>query len=162
MITPFKIFTITFSILVAVVLWLVIRLLRRSFLIHIADKILTKPLKTFGFGLLALFLTPILIGFLMITVIGIPLSVILLAFYIIAIYISKIIVSIFIALWFQKKYDWSNAKGFWLFLLSLILLSILIAIPFVGWIIRFIIVGFGLGSIVLSLKKDSSLNIPNS
>lgn len=162
MITPFKIFTIIFSILAALVVWLVIRLFRKSFWINIADKILTKPLKTFGFGLLALFLTPILIGFLMITVIGIPLSFILLAFYIIAIYISKIIVSIFIAFWFQRKYDWSNAKVFWPFLLSLILLSILIAIPFVGWIIRFIIVGFGLGSIVLSLKKEPSINIPNS
>src|SRR5699024_3972858 len=158
-----------FSILAALVVWLVIRLFRKSFWNNIAEKILTKPLKTFGFGLLALFLTPLLIGFLMITVIGIPLSFILLVFYIISIYIlkiiiyiSKIIVSIFIAFWFQRKYDWSNAKVFWPFLLSLILLSILIAIPFVGWIIRFIIVGFGLGSIVLSLKRESSINILNS
>ena len=159
-VTMFTMFGVLFSILSALVVWLVIRLVRPAFWINFADKILHTPLKTFGFGILAFFLIPITIGLLMITLIGIPLSLILLAFYLISLYFSKIILSVFVAFWFQRKYNWSNAKVFWPFLLSLILLSILVAIPFIGWLFRFIIVAFGLGSIVLSVKYEKTMVRP--
>ena len=153
---------VLFSILTALIVWLVVRLIRPDFWVGFADKILSTPLKTFGFGTLAFFLVPIIIFFLMLTVIGIPLSFILLAMYVISIYISKIILSSSIAFWFQKKYHWSNGVSFWLFLLSLILLSLLGIVPFIGWIFRFMIVAFGLGSIVLSLKKKKTIVTPES
>lgn len=153
------IFGILFSILAALIVWLVMRLMRRTFWTNFAEKILQTPLKTFGFGTLVLILIPFVVVFLMITIIGIPLGLILLAFYVISLYISKIILSVFIAFWFQKKYNWSNALVFWPFLLSLILLSILVVIPFIGWILRFVIVAFGLGSIILSIKKEPYVGI---
>lgn len=160
--TLFKVFSVIFSILAALVIWLVIRLIHKTFWINLAIKIKNTPLQTLGFGTLALILTPFIAVALMLTVIGIPLSFILLIFYVISLYISKIIISVFFAFSLQKRYNWSFAKGFWLFLLSLILLSILVAIPIVGWLIRFIIAIFGLGAIVLSLKKEPEVETTNN
>ena len=160
--TLFKVFSVIFSILAALVIWLVIRLIRKTFWVNLATKIESKPLQTLGFGTLALILTPFIAVALMLTVIGIPLSFILLIVYGISLYISKIIISVFFAFSLQKRYNWSFAKGFWLFLLSLILLSILVAIPIVGWLIRFIIAIFGLGAIVLSLKKEPEVETTNN
>lgn len=160
--TLFKVFSVIFSILAALVIWLVIRLIHKTFWINLAIKIKNTPLQTLGFGTLALILTPFIAVSLMLTVIGIPLSFILLIFYGISLYISKIIISVFFAFSLQKRYNWSFAKGFWLFLLSLISLSILVAIPIVGWLIRFIIAIFGLGAIVLSLKKEPQVETTNN
>lgn len=153
---------IIFSILSALVVWLVIRLIRPTFWINFADKIIQKPLKTFGLGMLGFFIVPLIIVILMITIIGIPLSLIVLVLYLIALYISKIILSVFIAFSFQRKFNWSNAQVFWIFLLSIILISILSAVPILGWFIRFIIVGFGIGSIIYSLKKEPAISIPEN
>lgn len=157
-----KLFGALFSILAALVVWLVIRLLRRTFWVNIAENILHGPLKTFGFGALAFILVPFIVLLIMITIIGIPLSLILLAFYLISLYVAKIIVSVSIAYWFQEKFGWSNAKIFWLFLLSLIVLSLLVVVPYLGWLIRFIIVSFGLGAILLSLKREPKIVIPEN
>lgn len=150
---------VLFSILSALVVWLVIRLLHRTFLVNFANNILQKPLKTFGFGFLSLILVPFIIFILLLTVIGIPLSLITLAVFSISLYVSKIIVAVSSAHLFQIKFGWSKGKIFWIFLLSLIILSLLVMIPFIGWLIRFVIFAFGLGAIVLSLTKKRKVTI---
>lgn len=58
----------------------------------------------------------------------------------------------------SKKYDWANSQAFWIFLLGLIILTILDLIPMVGWFFSLIIVAFGHGSMILSLKKYNNKN----
>ncbi|MEG0476023.1 MAG: hypothetical protein RR548_10025, partial [Carnobacterium sp.] len=147
---------ILFSIIAPLVVWLFVRWIRPEFWPNVAEKIAVSPLRVLGFGALAVVLIPIVSILLMITVIGIPLSFILLALYGVAFYVSKIIFSVFIGFWFQKRFNWSNARAFWLFLLGLIILSILGAIPIIGMIVGLVIAFFGMGSIVLSLLEGRS------
>lgn len=154
MFSIFNLYMLLFSILASLVIWLFIRLISPNFWTNLAEGISIAPLKTLGFGFLALILTPIASVILMITVIGIPLSFILLSLYIILIYISKIIVSTLIGFWFQKKFNLSNGQTFWLFLLGLIILSVLEIIPIVGWILGLLIASLGFGFVVLYMKNN--------
>src|SRR5699024_3466633 len=131
--------TALYSLLAALVVWLVIRFIRPNFWITFADKLLTSPLKSFGVGILALFVLPIVMLLLMITIIGIPLSLMLITAYLISLYLAKIIIAVFIGFWFQKKFAWSNAWVFWIFLGSLMIINILILLLFIGFFIRFLI-----------------------
>ncbi|HZK32896.1 MAG TPA: polymer-forming cytoskeletal protein [Tissierellaceae bacterium] len=143
------------STLAPLVVWIFVKLIRPTFWINLTQDKSDSPFKILGFGILALIFIPIVSLLLMITNIGIPLGLILLALYIIINYISKIILSLFITYWLQSKYDWSNSQAFWLFLLGLTILTILDLIPMVGWFFSLIIVSFGHGSIILSMKEIS-------
>jgi len=103
--------------------------------------------KSFGLGFVFLFILPILIFILLITMIGIPLSIILTGFYILAIYISKIIFANFLGNAIVK----SNWNAIWKITLGIFVLSILNLIPIVGPIIGFIALTTGLGAISLGL-----------
>jgi len=140
---------VLFSVAASLVVWLVVRWIRPDLWTSLAEQITVSQLKTLGFGALAVVVVPIVSVLLMFTIIGIPLGFILLMLYGLSLYVSTIILAVFISLWFQKRFSWSNAQSFWVFLLGLIILTILGIIPVVGWIFGFIIVSFGVGSIVL-------------
>ncbi|MEK6189570.1 MAG: hypothetical protein N2A99_01085, partial [Carnobacterium alterfunditum] len=142
---------VLFSVAASLVVWLVVRWIRPDLWTSLAEQIKVSQLKTLGFGALAVVVVPIASLLLMFTIIGIPLGFILLMLYGLSLYISTIILAVFISLWFQKRFSWSNAQSFWVFLLGLIILTILGIIPVVGWIFGFIIASFGVGSIVLSI-----------
>lgn len=141
------------STLAPLVVWIFVKLIRPTFWIKLTEDQSDSPFKIIGFGILSLIFVPILSILLIIINIGIPLGLILLALYLITNYISKIILSLFITYWLKNKYDWSSSQEFWIFLLGMIILTILDLIPMVGWFFSLIIVSFGHGSIILSLKK---------
>ncbi|WP_373471228.1 hypothetical protein [Carnobacterium alterfunditum] len=142
---------VLFSIAASLVVWLFVRLIRPDLWTNLAEQITISQLKALGFGALAVVVVPIVSLLLMLTIIGIPLAFILLTLYGLSLYVSTIILAVFISLWFQKRFSWSNIQSFWVFLLGLIILNVLGIIPFIGWILGFITVSFGLGSIVLSI-----------
>ncbi|MEI6597012.1 MAG: polymer-forming cytoskeletal protein, partial [bacterium] len=84
------------SIFSALIIGLVIISFWREQIIKITDLMLAKTGPALGWGILALLLTPIIIIILLITIIGIPLSLILSALWLIAMYVSKILVGILI------------------------------------------------------------------
>ncbi|WP_034552066.1 polymer-forming cytoskeletal protein [Carnobacterium funditum] len=139
------------SIAASLIVWLFVKWIRPTFWPVLAKKIGLNPIRTGGFGALAVVVIPIVSILLMVTIIGIPLSFIMLSLYGMSLYVSKIILSVFIGLWFQKRFDWSNAQSFWLFLLGLIILTALGVVPIVGMVTGLVIASFGVGSIVLSI-----------
>lgn len=143
---------ITFSVVSSLIVWFFISLIRPDFWMNIAEKIMINPLKALGTGAVVVLLTPIISFLLMITMIGAPLSMILFSIYSMSLYISKIIVSLFIGQWIRTKLNWNHIQLFWLFLLSLIILSVVGIIPIIGWVFSFTIVSFGLGSLYLSVR----------
>ena len=151
------------SFLSALVVWLGIRLLKPHFWLKNTLPLSTQPLKSMGFGLLALIATPFVIILLMVTIIGIPMGIILALLYGIALYISKIIVGLFIGTLLLKNVEIENfGKEFLLVLLGLFILELLMLIPYLGWIIGFIIAIAGLGpccSPVVSQKNRRPRNI---
>lgn len=142
------------SILASLIVWLVAKWISPDFWTNLASEIGIAPIKTLGLGIIAVVFIPIVSVLSMFTIVGIPLSLITLSLYGVAMYISKIILSVYIAVLLQKRFNWSNALTFWLFLLSLIVLTSLGIIPVIGMIVGFVIASFGLGSIFLMIIND--------
>lgn len=134
----------------ALLVWFVIKLIRPRFWESLADKIISNPFKSLGFGALALIVTPTLVILLLITVIGIPLALILAGLYGIALYISKIIAAVYIGTLLHNKFNLTNKyKGVLSFLAGLVILSILGIIPYLSILVYMYIVFIGFGSLVL-------------
>ena len=134
----------------ALLVWFVIKLIRPRFWESLADKIISNPFKSLGFGALALIVTPTAILLLLITVIGIPLALILASLYGIALYISKIIAAVYIGSLLQNKFKLTNKyRGVFGFLIGLIILSILGVIPYLSILVYMYVVFIGFGSLVL-------------
>jgi cytoskeletal protein CcmA (bactofilin family) len=111
------------------------------------------PLPTLGWGAVILFGAPIVAVLLLITVIGIPLSLALVALYIAALWFAQIPVALFIGTWIITRFRPVVGRGALILalLLGLVILSILTAIPFLGTIVGFFIIVFGIGALWLGL-----------
>lgn len=146
--------SIVIKIINALVIWFIIKLLRPRFWSNLARNIRLNPLKSLGFGALALIVTPTAIFFLILAVVMYPLAFLLTALYALAIYLSRVIVSVFIGEWLQDKFAWTyKHKGVWTTLLGLVIVSTLGVIPIVGMIVNTLVILAGLGSIVFYVKQ---------
>lgn len=135
------------------ILWVVVRLWQPEYWSKTASHISETPLKTLSVGALALIVVPILIVLVMITVIGIPLGIITGLIYGVSLYLSKIVVAVFIGSWLSKHLGWREIhKGIWLFLLGLLILMALMQVPYLGLLIRLLVVFAGIGALVLSWR----------
>lgn len=113
-----------------------------------------KILPTGGFGLLMLIVVPLIVVLFVITIIGIPVAMLLLLLYIFSFLVSRILVATVVGhlllqqFWTQKKDDmyWSSVIG-------LILLWFVFSIPFIGGIVSFISMIWGLGGVYYLLKE---------
>lgn len=140
----------------ALLIWFIIALWRPQFWADTAKAISAQPLKAFGLGALVLLLTPILAVILMITVIGLPLGLILGIVYGISIYLAKIIVAVFIGGLLAQKFGWPEIhKGVWIALLGLAVITVLVKLPFVGFLIQLLVIFAGLGSLLLAYYQPA-------
>jgi len=122
--------------------------------IKITDLMLSKVGPAFGWGVLALLLTPIIAIILLITIIGIPLSFILMALWLIALYLSKIFVGILVGRSLLNNY-WTKQKDSLILamIIGIIIVKLIITLPFIGWVLGLLAVLWGLGGILLAFKK---------
>jgi len=109
-------------------------------------------------GLAYLIVTPVILIILIATVIGLPLALILGALYFIVLYLGTILIGIYlgdrIIKLFNKK---KEPVMLWSMILGVAIIYLLYAIPFIGWLIKLIIILWGLGVLVEALKKDLKL-----
>ncbi|MDD4271304.1 MAG: polymer-forming cytoskeletal protein [Patescibacteria group bacterium] len=142
------------SIFSALVIGLVIISFWREQIIKTTDLMLAKVGPALGWGVLALFLTPLIFIVLLITIIGLPLAFITLGLWLIAIYLSKILVGILIGRSLLNNY-WAKQKDSLILamVVGIIVAYLIFALPFIGWIVALLAMLWGLGGIMLSFKK---------
>lgn len=142
------------SIFSAWVIGLVLISFWRDTIIKITDLMLTKINASFGWGILVLLLTPIITVILLITIIGIPLSFILIALWLISLYLSKILVGILVGRSLLNNF-WAKQKDSLILamIIGIVITHLIFALPFIGWLIALLAVLWGLGGIMLMLKK---------
>jgi len=112
---------------------------------EIIDK---RFLTSLGIGFLSIILVPIIFIISILLVVTIPLGLILLAAFLIELYLAKI----FVALWVGKKIlERLDRKtgDFLTFLLGMFVIYIITLIPFIGWLVRLLVVLTGIGAILL-------------
>lgn len=114
----------------------------------VAKLIGEQPWKSLGFGFLGLVLAPVAIVILMVAVIGVPLAAILAGVYILMISISSLFTGLFVG---QKVFDLINLKenAYAMLAVGLLLLQLVLTIPTIGGLVRFLSVLAASGAVVV-------------
>jgi cytoskeletal protein CcmA (bactofilin family) len=111
--------------------------------------------RSLGFGLGVLAGVPVAAFLIAITLVGFPASLMLIAFYLTAIYLAKIWVGAYLG---QKLLKSTEAnKSDWLLglLAGLLILTVVEFIPYLGGLVRFVVVCLGLGAFAWQLYRVS-------
>jgi hypothetical protein len=145
---------IIYSLLSAALLLIIMLLLASKFVKDTSKLLLKTPWQSFFIGLIFYVAVPIVALLLLITVIGIPLSVIALFVWGVALWLSTTITALILTqAWLLKtkrKWDWWQV---WLgSILMFFLLKIVMVVPIIGWIVYFIAMCAAMGAI-LQRKK---------
>jgi len=107
-------------------------------------------------GLSSLIITPALILFFSLTVIGIPLAIIILTGYLTFIFLALISSSFFIGDLLIKKTFKKSANSFIILITGLIIFTILSSLPYFGALISLLFVTWGLGGLFLTIKQTQN------
>ncbi len=117
------------------------------------DAIRTSAWPSFGIGLLAWILTPILFILLLITLIGIPFAFLMVVGVILFSYLGKIFAALFLGNWALQRVNQKNNNLYWALIVGIIVLEIIGLLPFIGWLFDVIVSVIGFGA-VLILEKN--------
>ncbi|MDD4333438.1 MAG: polymer-forming cytoskeletal protein [Patescibacteria group bacterium] len=144
-----------FSLFSSLVIGLVLVSLWKKQIIELTDEMFNKIKASIGWGFVIMFLIPILVVIIILTIIGIPLALILLGLWVTAIYMSKILVGIMIGrnllekIWVSKKDSIILAM-----IIGILVAQIIFAVPFIGWILALIAVWWGIGGAWIYYRKN--------
>jgi hypothetical protein len=112
------------------------------------DQIEKRTWRSVGFGLLALFVTPVLFVLLLVLVVTIPLALITIAIFSLYLYLAKI----FVIYWAGRRF-FKNSTKIASFGLSVLIFTLLMLIPIIGGFVSFITLIFGLGAGILACQE---------
>ncbi len=112
--------------------------------------------KNFGIGLL-IFITIIPASLLLlITVIGIPLIKVIFLLMALFVFLSRFIVSLALGQWMAIKFNWNKKmSNYWLFIIGLVVISVLKAVPVVGFFTTLVVTAVGLGALSTRLIQQN-------
>jgi cytoskeletal protein CcmA (bactofilin family) len=113
----------------------------------IGNLMIEKPLKSLGKGFIYLIITPIVLILLMITIIGLPLALIGGAIYFIILYVCQVFVGLVVGQTVLKYFN-VKAKPIMILVVGLVVYEIIIALPYLGGLLRFIAIVWALGAFV--------------
>ncbi|MFN1834150.1 hypothetical protein AB2B38_002715 [Balneola sp. MJW-20] len=117
--------------------------------------------KNTGTGLLSFIFIPILILVLLGLILTIPLGILLGLTYLIILFLSYILVAMVIGVKVIEifKKEGNNSNFYWGLFAGMILISILINLPYIGWLFNILLIFYGLGSIVhyiIRIRRSSA------
>lgn len=142
--TIFSLFSLVGQLLILLVFIRLISPAITSFLNPLSE----NWLSTLGWGLAILFITPLFVLFLFLTVIGIPMAFILIFLYFLNFYLSSIAFAVFVGNWLHNRHYLNTDNIYLQSIVALILFRVIEFIPVLGGITSFLIFLFGLGLLV--------------
>lgn len=129
----------------------------RDKLYKITDIIWKSPWQSLLWGIIFLIVVPILAIILLITVIGIPLSIVGILVYVTLLYVSGIFTALVIGQsvvnLIGKKQPAKKGNQILFLVVGLVIIGIICLIPFVGFFIRLLTILFGTGALVKAVAK---------
>ncbi|MFA5644179.1 MAG: polymer-forming cytoskeletal protein [Patescibacteria group bacterium] len=120
--------------------------------------ILEKNYKLIGYGSILLFLTPIAIFLLFLTIIGLPIAFISLFLWLILVYISRILTALVLGDYLFKLIKKEALSPYLKIITGIVLLTLLIILPYIGWIFSLLSILLGLGSIYYIIKNKNHVD----
>jgi cytoskeletal protein CcmA (bactofilin family) len=152
------------SLFGALLIGLFLVLMFKDKILVLADDMVARPGTAIGHGALLLFVAPVILFFLALTIIGIPLAFILGLSWLLLMMLGKILVAIFAGLILMGRYRHKKAKNEFKtetkgnMLLSMIVgvtvTFALFIIPVFGWVLAIIGKMWGMGILWLAMKKN--------
>jgi cytoskeletal protein CcmA (bactofilin family) len=137
-----------------VLVWGVLVLILPGIWGGLSKNILQSPGSALGWGFLALLAAPLAFLLLLITVIGIPLSLTLIMVYMLLLYAAKIIVGDAIGRFLSVRFGWEGkVHGIWLFMIGFAALILLGKIPVVGFFISLAAAATAIGAVILAVRR---------
>ncbi len=120
--------------------------LSMKFVRRIMDTLLSKPLKSLGFGFLVFIIIPAAVLILFAVIIGFPFAILGIYIYSILLYLSSIFVGLVVGEKVIQLFKKEGAVSLYLsFILGFVILTLLGMIPVLGFIIKFAVILFGMG-----------------
>lgn len=122
----------------------------RFYMVRSVEIAYKKSLKSFGFGILVLLVTPILFVLFLVSGIGIPLAFLLALMWFLLLFVGKLVAIMMIGMKLIKINDKSSfLRVYSAFALGAFLFIILTLIPVIGWLFKLILVLIGIGGLVI-------------
>jgi len=112
-----------------------------------------RPWHAMGWGLLTVVVFPVVAGFLLVTIIGVPLGLTLLAFFFFLLYVAQVVAGVAAGQLILRKTDLQGAALFGLVALGIIGIQLLSFIPFLGYLVCAVAVTAGLGGILKVVRE---------
>lgn len=119
--------------------------------------------RAFGLGLASLFLIPIIVVIVALTLIGLPLALFTIGGYALALYLGKLFIAAELGRRILRVSGHKRSEVVWSLLLGLLILAVLVELPFVGAVLGFGLAVFGLGTVVnylLDWNRRRKLQVP--
>ncbi|MGI6453699.1 MAG: polymer-forming cytoskeletal protein [Syntrophomonadaceae bacterium] len=131
--------------------WGAVKLWNNQAWTQMARPIKEKFSTSLGLGVLLLLATPVLVIIFLLTIIGIPFALLLLIVYILLLSISKIIVGEALGEFMAERSN-RRIRGFWAFLLALLVIMLAVKAPYVGWLISLGVMATALGAVFKAVR----------
>lgn len=110
--------------------------------------------KSLGLGfLIAIVAIPALLV-IALTGIGFPLAGVILLLLILALYFSKIVVGLSLGVWLSEKFNWKKMSTYMMFVFGLVVVYLLKALPYIGFVFSLVFLWSGLGALVMYHKTS--------
>ncbi len=146
-----------YILIVEFIIGLLIIKLLPVFVVQTTEVINSRPLASLGLGFLVVILFPVVFMFLLISVIGIPLSLVLFVAIILYWIFSGVIVSLFVGLKAQHYFGQQKTSLYWSYLVGLIIMTLVGLIPVINFLVG--MAGFLIGTGALLLQKKTVYNL---
>lgn len=146
-----------YSIFAHLVIGLVLIHLFKKPVIAITDQMFTNVGSSLIWGLAAMFVSPLIIFIIFLTIIGIPLGLILFVLWLIAVYISKILVGIIVGKnILEKLLEKRKDSLIWALVIGVLITWFICSLPIIGWALSLLAIWWGLGGVSLYFKNQLS------
>ncbi|MFA6296184.1 MAG: polymer-forming cytoskeletal protein [Patescibacteria group bacterium] len=157
--SAFKIASGFVSMICLIVVSIITAAVAKKYSLNFVEQLKTKTWASLGWGLLVVFVAPIAMLILFVTIIGIPLALLVLPIYIVLMYFAKVFASICTGYFIIKSINKKEPNLILSAVLGVIVLSIIMMIPFIGFLAKLAVISLGIGGIILACKayhKNSS------
>lgn len=146
-----KILTHIVGLITALVIGLLFVKFYPRFSKRVTGVIEKQPLASFGVGLVALVLLPVLAVVLMVTFFGLKLGFITLAMYAILVCIGSIFAMLVIGYWVARLFS-KEVNLYWALVVGAVVFYILTLLPVIGMLLKVLALIFGIGGLLLAKK----------
>ena len=129
-------------------------------IMNVKDEMAGNPIGSIIRGLVFTLALPVVAILLMITIIGLPLALMIISMFFIGLYVSNVLAGFALGLFVVDRFGGKKTSSnlIWPLVIGLIIFIILSSIPFVGWLIKIILIWWALGAL-MKVKMEILKNL---